>query len=185
MSSIANSRQLTPFAALADYEQRSLTHVGGLPEQIEAPGLWRGIGFRVGSRRLVSGIDEVGEILNMPVLTIVPGTRDWLLGVANVRGNLVPVVDLKQYLTDETTVLSDFSRVLLVRQPGGSNVGLLIDELLGQRSFSEEQRALAIEEEDEHFQRFVVENYPVGEERWGMFSMPALVRSHDFIQASL
>ena len=29
--------------------------VAGLPEQIEAPGLWRGIGFRIGSRNLASG----------------------------------------------------------------------------------------------------------------------------------
>lgn len=183
--SVADPRQLTPFAALADYEQRSLTHVAGLPEQIEAPGLWRGIGFRVGTRRLISGIDEVGEILSMPPVTRVPGTRDWLLGVANVRGNLVPIVDLKYYLIDETTLLSDFSRVLLVRQPGGSSVGLLIDELLGQRSFSDEQRAQAIEEDDERLQRFVVENYPIGDEHWGLFSMAALVRSHDFIQAAL
>lgn len=183
--SVADPRQLTPFAALADYEQRSLTHIAGLPEQIEAPGLWRGIGYRVGARRFVSGIDEVGEILSMPTVTIVPGTRKWLLGVANVRGNLVPIVDLKHYLTDEKTLLSDFSRVLLVRQPGGSSVGLLIDELLGQRSFSEEQRGHAEEEYDERFQRFVVENYPIGEERWGLFSMAALVRSHDFIQAAL
>ena len=33
---------LSPFEVLVDYEQRSLSHVAGMPEQIEAPGLWRG-----------------------------------------------------------------------------------------------------------------------------------------------
>src|SRR6478672_943832 len=116
---------LSPFDALAEYERRSLAHTAGLPEQIEAPGLWRGIGFRVGSRYLVSSINEVNEILTQPSLTIVPGTRPWLLGVANVRGNLVPVIDLKQYLEGDRTQFTDTSRVLLVRQAGGS-VGLLI-----------------------------------------------------------
>ncbi|MGH8090745.1 MAG: chemotaxis protein CheW [Rudaea sp.] len=174
---------LSPFEALADYERRSLAHVAGMPEQIEAPGLWRGIGFRIGQRYLVSGINEVNEILTPPALTIVPGTRGWLLGVANVRGNLVPVIDLKQYLEGERTQITDASRVLLVRQAGGS-VGLLIDEVLGQRSFSEEQRAEAIGEDDERYGRFVGEKYPLGEMHWGQFSMATLVRSPDFVQAA-
>jgi len=174
---------LSPFDALAEYERRSLAHVAGVPEQIEAPGLWRGIGFRIGTRYLVSSINEVNEILTYPSLTLVPGTRTWLLGVANVRGNLVPLIDLKQYLEGERTLLSEASRVLLVRQSGGS-VGLLIDEVLGQRSFSEEQRADAIGEEDEHYSRFVAEKYPLGDVVWGQFSMTALVRTPDFVQAA-
>jgi twitching motility protein PilI len=183
MAAVFDSPLLSPFEALADYERRSLAHVAGMPEQIEAPGLWRGIGFRIGQRYLVSGINEVNEILTPPALTIVPGTRGWLLGVANVRGNLVPVIDLKQYLEGERTQVTDASRVLLVRQAGGS-VGLLIDEVLGQRSFSEEQRAEAIGEDDERYGRFVGEKYPLGEMHWGQFSMATLVRSPDFVQAA-
>jgi len=183
MATVLDTTQLSPFEALADYERRSLAHAAGLPEQIEAPGLWRGIGFRIGTRYLVSSINEVNEILTLPALTIVPGTRPWLLGVANVRGNLVPVIDLKQYIEGERTLVTDSSRVLLVRQLGGS-VGLLIDEVLGQRNFSEEQRAEALGEEDEHYARFVGENYPLGDVHWGLFSMAALVRTPDFVQAA-
>lgn len=183
MASVLDPQLLTPFEALADYERRSLAHTAGLPEQIEAPGLWRGIGFRIGTHFLVSSINEVNEILTLPSLTIVPGTRGWLLGVANVRGNLVPVIDLKQYLERERTQVTDSSRVLVVRQSGGS-VGLLIDEVLGQRSFSEEQRADAVGEEDESYGRFVGEKYPLGDVHWGQFSMAALVRSPDFVQAA-
>jgi hypothetical protein len=102
---------LSPFEALAEYERRSLAHVAGVPEQIDAPGLWRGIGFRIGTRYLVSSINEVNEILTFPSLTLVPGTRHWLLGVANVRGNLVPLIDLKQYLEGERALLTESSRV--------------------------------------------------------------------------
>jgi twitching motility protein PilI len=174
---------LSPFDALAEYERRSLAHVAGVPEQIEAPGLWRGIGFRIGSRHLVSSINEVNEILTFPALTHVPGTRPWLLGVANVRGNLVPLIDLKQYLEGERTQLTEASRVLLVRQSGGS-VGLLIDEVMGQRNFSQEQRAEAVGEADDRYARFVAEKYQLGDVHWGLFSMAALVRTPDFAQAS-
>src|SRR3954465_3596038 len=183
MATVLDTTQLSPFEALADYDRRSLAHAAGLPEQIEAPGLWRGIGFRVGARYLVSSINEVNEILTMPSLTVVPGTRPWLLGVANGRGTLVPIIDLKQYIEGERTALTDASRMLLVRQLGGS-VGLLIDEVLGQRNFSEEQRNDAFGEEDDRYTRFVGENYPLGEVNWGLFSMAALVRTPDFVQAA-
>src|SRR5690606_26697405 len=119
---------LDAFDILLDYEHRSLSHVAGLPEQLEAPGLWRGIGYRIGRRRLASGFDEVVEILPLPQVTPVPGSQPWMLGLANVRGNLLPVADLKQFLEAERTVLHEGQRMLLVRQEGG-NVAVLIDEL--------------------------------------------------------
>lgn len=183
MSATSESLLLSPFDVLVDYERRSLAHVAGMPEQIEAPGLWRGIGFRVGSRYLVSSIAEVNEILTFPALTIVPGTRPWLLGVANIRGNLVPMADLKGFVEGERTLVADNCRVLLVRQHGGS-VGLLVDEVLGQRNFSEEQRAEAMAEEDTRYGRYVLERYQLGDLRWGLFSMIALVRTPEFLQAS-
>jgi twitching motility protein PilI len=173
----------TPFEVLADYERRSLAHLAGLPDQIEAPGLLRGIGFRIGVRHFVSIIAEVNEILTTPLLTAVPGTRRWLLGVANVRGNLVPIIDLRDFIEGERSVITESSRVLVVRQHAGS-VGLLIDEVLGQRSFSEEQRAEAVGEADERYQRFVGENLQLGDVLWGLFSMATLVRAAEFQQGS-
>jgi twitching motility protein PilI len=152
-----------------------------LPEQIEAPGLWRGIGFRVGTRYLVSSINEVNEILTLPALTIVPGTRPWLLGVANVRGNLVPVVDLGRFLFGERTLQTERSRLLVVRQ-GAGNVALLVDEVFGQRTVDTEARRAAEREDDPRLSRFVEER--VGEPRLAIFSMGRLVRAPDFRQAA-
>src|SRR5204863_5940973 len=122
-----------------DYEQRSLAHVAGRPELNEAPGHWRGVGFRLGQRRLVSSFEEIMEILPLPPVTPVPGAQPWMLGVANIRGSLLPVVDLKQFLEGERTVIHEGQRVLIVRQAGG-DVAVTIDELYGQRSFVEAQK---------------------------------------------
>jgi twitching motility protein PilI len=183
MAATTESLILSPFEALADYERRSLAHVAGMPEQIEAPGLWRGIGFRIARRYLVSSISEVNEILTFPALTVVPGTRPWLLGVANIRGNLVPIVDLRGFVEGERSTLTDSTRVLLVRQQGGT-VGLLVDEVLGQRNFSDEQRMEAAVEDDSRYTRYVLESYQLGEVQWGMFSMVALARTPEFQQAA-
>lgn len=173
------------YALLADYERRSLAHDPGVPEQIEAPGLWRAIGFRVGERHFVSGIDEISEILmSPPPITSIPATRPWLLGVANVRGNLVALVDLKEFLFEQRTHVTGRARVLVVKQPGG-NVGLLVDELLGQRNLTDADRVAAEGEGDARLARFVTENVTLGEARFGRFSMVELTRAPEFQHAAL
>ncbi len=184
----SNVSALSPFELLADYERRSLEHVAGLPEQLDAPGLWRGVGFRVGSVRLASGFEEVREILPLPPITLVPGAQSWMLGVANVRGNLLPIVDLKHFLEGERTVLHESQRVLLVRQPGG-DVAVLIDELYGQRSFNESQIVDDAQAEENplyqgRYAHFVDRTYRVGDQSWGIFSLDRLARTPEFRQAA-
>lgn len=178
MSQAAN---LTPFEILARFERLSLAHASEVHDKLDAPGLWRGIGFRVGQRLLVSGIDEITELLAVPTLTPVPGTQPWLLGVANVRGNLVPVIDFSRFLFGERTLYSDRTRLLVVRQ-GSGNVALLVDEVFGQRTVDEQQRRQAREEDDQRLARFV--DSRVGEQQLAIFSMSRLVRAPDFRQAA-
>jgi twitching motility protein PilI len=179
---------MSAFDILDDYEQRSLAHVAGLPEQLDAPGLWRGVGFRIGSKRLASGFNEVVEILPMPQVTPVPGAQPWLLGVANIRGNLLPIVDLKQFLEGERTVLHESQRVLIVRQPGG-DVAVTIDELFGQRSFTDAQQlpdetlAQSVLAEG-RYAHFVDRAYDLADASWGIFSLERLARTPEFRQAA-
>ncbi|MDO1529114.1 chemotaxis protein CheW [Fulvimonas sp. R45] len=178
-----NDSALSPFEILARYERLSLAHASGTPEKLEAPGLWRGIGFRAGSRTFVSAIDEINELLAVPVLTPVPGTLPWLLGVANVRGNLVPVVDLGRFLFGERTATTERTRLLVVRQGGGS-VALMVDEVFGQRTVDAEQHRDAEREDDPRLSRFAEERVAVDEQRFALFSMNKLVRAPDFRQAA-
>ncbi|MBB3227337.1 twitching motility protein PilI [Luteibacter sp. Sphag1AF] len=181
MSAVA---ALSPFELLAYYERLSLAHSAGTPERVEALGLWRGIGFRVGRHSFVSGIEEINELLAVPALTHVPGTQAWLMGVANVRGNLIPAIDLGRFLFNERTPSSERTRLLLVRQHGGT-VGLLVDEVFGQRTIDDDQREGSEEETDPRLTRFVQGNLRLGEQRFGLFSMSRLVRAPDFRQAAL
>jgi twitching motility protein PilI len=180
---MATAAPLTAFDLLADYERRSLAHVAGLPEQLDAPGLWRGVGYRIGKRRLASAFDEVAEILPMPQVTPVPGAQPWMLGVANIRGNLLPIVDLKQFLEGERTVLHEGQRVLIVRQPDG-DVAITIDQLFGQRSFHEDQEAPGGELAEGRYAYLVDRAYRLGEDTWGVFSLHKLTRTPEFRQAA-
>jgi len=180
----ATKKRTSSFDTLADYEARSLTHAPGRPELVEAPGHWRGVGFRLGQRRLVSSFEEVVEILALPAVTPVPGAQPWMLGVANVRGSLLPVVDLKQFLEGERTLVHEGQRVLVVRQSGG-NVAVIIDELFGQRTFNDTHRTQMDGENEGRYGQLVNQVYRVNDTSWGVFSMQTLTRTPEFRQATL
>ncbi len=176
--------RLSSFDVLQDYEQRSLVHAPGRPEMIEAAGHWRGVGYRLGKRRFVSSFDEIVEIITLPSVTAVPGANPWMLGVANVRGSLLPVVDLKQFLEGDRTVVHDGQRVLVIRQAGG-NVAVLIDELFGQRTFNDTHRVEIEEQYVGRYSNFVSQVYQLNDSQWGVFNMSLLARTPEFRQAVL
>jgi twitching motility protein PilI len=183
MNRPATPQRKSPFEVLQDYEQRSLSHVAGRPEMIEAPGHWRGVGFRIGGRRLVASFDDVVEILTLPNVTPVPGAHPWMLGVANVRGSLFPVVDLKQFMEGDRTVTHEGQRVLVIRQSGG-NVAILIDELFGQRTFNDSHKSELPEDIDGRYSHFVSQAYRLAEQTWSVFNMGLLTRTPEFRQAT-
>ena len=173
----------TPFDILSDYEQRSLGHAVRLPARELGPETWRGVGYRIGGHRLVSSFGEVVEILPMPPVTPLPGAQPWLLGIGNLRGNLFPVVDLKQFLEGERTVLHESQRVLVMRQQGG-DVALTIDELYGQRSFGEEQAIDPAPLAQGRYGHFVDRAFHSDGADWGVFSLSRLARTPEFRQAA-
>lgn len=180
MSSTA--KQISAFDALLEYERRSLAHTAGRPELNEASGYWRGVGFRLGTHRLASSFEEVMEILPLPSVTPVPGAQSWMLGVANIRGTLLPIVDLKQFLEGERTVLHEGQRVLIVRQSGG-NLAVIIDELFGQRTFNDTHR-VDLPDENSRYSHFISRAYRLDGAFWGVFSMTKLTRTPEFRQAT-
>ena len=173
-----------PFDILADYERRSLGHAAARTVQAAADGaVWRGVAYRVGSRRLVSGFADVVEIVPVPAMAPVPGAQAWLLGVGNLRGNLLPVVDLKSFLEGERSALHENQRVLVVRQPGG-DVAVLIDELYGQRSFGADDETDVDGLGEGRYAHFVQRAFRTGEQVWGVFDLDRLARTPEFRQAA-
>ncbi|WP_143490643.1 chemotaxis protein CheW, partial [Pseudomonas aeruginosa] len=105
----------TPFQLLVDIDQRCRRLAAGLPAQQEAVQSWSGIGFRMGGRFFVAPMGEVGEVLHEPRYTQLPGVKTWVKGVANVRGRLLPIIDLCGFLGTELSPLRKQRRGLVGR----------------------------------------------------------------------
>jgi len=176
-------RSLPPYELLREIEQRSQTKALGLPQQIEVRRTWSGIGFRLGDAQLVAPMGEVGEILEYPDLTRVPSAMAWVKGIANIRGSLLPIMDLNGFITGDLTRLQRRSRVLVMRR-GGLNCGLLVDEVMGLRHFFEEEKLSAVEGVADELHTFVEGAYRQGEQTWGVFSMRKLAENPKFMEVT-
>lgn len=172
-----------PFQVLKEYERLSLAHAVGLPEQIEISGQWTGIGFRLGGINLAASIGDIREILPFPPLTRVPGAAEWLLGIANIRGTLAAVIDLRGFLEGEESQVTPRSRLLLVNQGGGA-VGLLVDEVMGLRRFMDEEAAEEAKLVSSMVAGFIAREYEQDGVRWGVFDLDELLQRPNFVQAA-
>ncbi len=117
-----------PFDLLVTLEQR-LRHARQDVTAGETTS-WVGLGFRLHGLWFAAPRDDVREVSVMPKLTRIPGAKPWLLGVANVRGNLLPVTDLAQMLGLPRPVESRNQRVLVLNADGVP-AGFLVDEVAG------------------------------------------------------
>ena len=173
----------SPYALLKEIEARSRVKALGLPQQVEMQRTWSGIGFRIGDMLLVSPLDEVSEILIYPSLTRVPQAKNWVRGIANVRGQLMPIVDLRGYIEGDLTSTGRRSRVLVVRHDK-LIVGLLVDEALGLRHFFEEERVGRLSSVPTLYQEYVIGGYKQANTQWGVFSVRNLVASQKFMDVA-
>lgn len=174
----------TPLERLAHLEQLCLSHAHGLPQQEDTDEEWIGIGFRLGNMHLVAPLGEVAEILTPPPLSRVPRTKTWVCGIANVRGNLMPIMDLQAFLHDQTASLNRRSRVLVVNHNGVYS-GLVVDAVLGLRHFREDQRCNELPGNDDRLQQFMAGAFRTGDRHWGIFSMYDLAETPQFLQAAV
>ena len=173
-----------PLQLLQSIEAQCRAHARELPRQIEIKEDWLGIGFRLGAQRLVAPLDHVVEILTYPGMSKVPGSKDWVRGIANVRGNPLPIMDLQGYLHGQGGVPNRRSRVLVVNHKGVFS-GLVVDEVLGLKHFMPEQRTTDLPAMDEALAAYVPSGFLVGDEFWGIFSMRQLAETPQFLQAAI
>jgi twitching motility protein PilI len=185
----------TAFELLLDIDQRCRQRAASLPSQPAGEHNWSGIGFRLGPDWYVAPMAEVAEVLPVPPTTRVPGVKPWVAGIANVRGRLLPLVDLNLYLqaasgpdTVPDPVARKLRRVLVV-DTARVYTGLLVDEVGGLQHFP----ADSLQAVDPLVRQAVVQ-VPISayldgrferERTWDVFSPASLVQAPAFLNVAL
>ncbi len=105
----------------------------GLPAQKEIVETQKLIGFSLLDAEYVIALSEISEVLEVPKCAKLPGVQPWVVGVANVRGRLLPVIDFAGFLGYRLQGPARAQRVL-VFEIAGTYIGLIIDQVCGIRS---------------------------------------------------
>lgn len=185
MSAVPSLRELRdrPFELLCEMERRGREVAAGARE---GPGgaEWVGVAFRMGGEAFLAAREETREVLSLPPnLTRVPGARSWIRGIANVRGQLLPIVDLRQYLGSGATSAGRTTRVLVVNHREVP-AGLLVDEVLGFRRFADREFEAEAPPTLVRCERYLAGAFRRGSESWPVMSLRTLVESPAFLQAA-
>lgn len=172
-----------PFELLLELERRARAAIAAREGAPAAADEWVGIGFRLGAERFVAARADIREVLPVPEqVTRVPGAKPWLRGIANLRGQLLTVVDLKSFLGAGSAAAERQARILIVASRDVPT-GLIIDEVLGFRRFGTNEHRAEAPAGVIRCEHYLEGCYRRGGEVWPRFSLSKLLADEQFLMA--
>lgn len=146
---------------------------------------WRGIVFEINGQRMVAPLGEVAEILSMPEYTSMPLVQPWLLGLANVRGRLLPLTDLAKFLDLPNLTTQDKLRKVLVIDHHTVFSGLIVDNVFGIEQFTRKQYHPEAIDSASPFAPYNHGKFSKDEQDWFVFMPSLLAQDQRYIDAAM
>jgi len=84
--------------------------------------------FRVGNEDYGLEIEKVQEVIRMKTIKKLPRSPKFILGVMNLRGNIIPVIGLRQKFGLDPMEYTEFTRIVVVNHRS-KLVGMVVDEV--------------------------------------------------------
>jgi twitching motility protein PilI len=174
MNAPVDSGALAPQAArrtrLRDYQAQLLARMQAA--QSGAAEAHHQLGVAIGAQRYLLELTEAGEIVAPGTVVGVPLTQPWYLGLANVRGSLLGVIDLARYADPGAGAAGPDARLVSLAPRLGFNCALLVTRVYGLR------RAGAMESVGAGLR-------DAEGQVWTPLSLAALVREERFLHVAL
>lgn len=116
--SLALSDLLKVGGAVDNEEEEEVVSVDEQEEQL--------VTFKLGKEEFAAGIAEVREIIRVPDIVAVPKAPQFVEGVINLRGTIIPIIDLRKRFEMEESARDEHTRVVVV-EIDGLLTGLVVD----------------------------------------------------------
>ncbi len=88
----------------------------------------RWVTFRLESETYGINVMQVQEVLRVSEIAPVPGAADYVIGIINLRGNVVTVVDTRRRFGMVEKEVDDLSRIIII-ETEEQVVGILVDSV--------------------------------------------------------
>jgi len=86
------------------------------------------VSFKIENEEFGVNIEEVQEIIRLPEITRVPQAPFFVEGVINLRGNIIPVIDLRKRFELDATSKTNATRIV-VSNVNGKTTGIIVDSV--------------------------------------------------------
>ena len=169
----------TVYEVVRDMAARFERSSKDFPAEVNFKPVTTTICFAVLGKPLCVPIDEIAEVLEPPRFTRLPSVKDWLSGIASVRGKLLPIIDFSLFLGASPGGVSKQQRVLVLEQQGIS-VGLLVDNVRGLRHFNVDSFQSDKSELPETLKRYVMGCFIDNSSATYLFSPAQLMADQSF-----
>lgn len=116
--------------------------------------------FSIGGTRYALMVDDVEEVINLGALTFVPRAGAHVLGIASVRGSIVPVIEFARLVMGNVPEGVEGCKLLIVKTDSAP-LGLRVDKKVVIMSLSQSQIKEAPPEMEEN--NFVSGVFTIGE----------------------
>lgn len=141
------------------------------------------LGVMIGETRWLLNLQEAGEIVSVGTITQVPLTQDWYLGLTNIRGNLISVIDLARFRGLPPTHIDKESRVVAFSPSLAFNAGLLVSRVMGLRNVSDMELQQSAQASDTPW---AVQRYLDRESQlWTELDLSQIVQDPQFLHVGL
>ncbi len=131
----------TPWLIPSEALNRQFNRAAGEATQVlDQEKLIRRLGFYIGNIGLLIGENVISELTEMSSICPIPNTASWLVGLINLRGNLIPVFDLCTLLGIERDVSKRKKTILLIMGQGNAAGALVLENLPIHITFTESDK---------------------------------------------
>ncbi|MBS0288812.1 MAG: chemotaxis protein CheW [Proteobacteria bacterium] len=174
----------TPFHVLLALESAILNNAQGLPLSIAKNDNWLGLSFLTGAYVVLAPLEEVSEIMPVPLMTSVPGVKPWLRGMVTCHGALFPVTDLNGFLNNKISQVTHYSRILVVNFHD-DYAGFLVDRVLGLQRIAKQETQKTLSQEIVNLAPFLIGGYTNKHIELPIISCRAIMQHPRFRDVSL
>ena len=132
------SDSANPFELLKALARRIEDQALPIPERSSQDDSWQAVAFQLDNAAMLINMSAVDEVSPQPAVTRLPGVKRWVRGIANVRGEVLTIVDLHELFELSGSRNPAFNRVIAIAQ-GETRLGVVVDRIIGMRQVATQQ----------------------------------------------
>lgn len=141
------------------------------------------LGVMIGGSRCLLNLQAAGEIVSVGTVTEVPLTQPWFLGLTNIRGSLISVIDFAQFQGHAPTLIDKDSRIVAFAPSLSFNSSFLVSRVLGLHNIAEMELQANVQDESAPW---VSKRYLDRESQvWTELDLSSIIQNPQFLQVGL